>query len=79
MSTSAQAYWTTRRARDKERKQLAAQTADRLWWYRVNQAAVASVLPGYPIPDPLRVLPLLIHDPKGYPKGTRLVCRHLAR
>lgn len=77
MST-ATAYWTARRARDAERKQLKLETADRLFWWRVERAAVASVLPGYGIPDSLSTLPILIHDPKGYPKGTRLVCGHLS-
>lgn len=67
-------YWTVRNARDKERKALAAATADRLFWHRVNQAAIASVLPGYPIPDSLRAYPVLVH----MTNGARLVCAHLA-
>lgn len=78
MNSPASTYWATRRARDTARKAMAALTADRLWWSRINAAAVASVLPGYPIPETLASLPILIHSPKGYPTGTRLVCRHLA-
>lgn len=78
MNSPASTYWAARRASDTARKAMATLTADRLWWHRVNAAAVASVLPGYAIPDALAALPVLIHSPQGYPTGVRLVCRHLA-
>ena len=67
-------YWTQRNARDKANKLLAAQTADRLWWARIDKAAVASVLPGYPIPASLERFPVIVH----MPNGSRLVVAHLA-
>lgn len=72
-SSSASSYWATRRARDKERAALAQSTALRRHESAIARSAVASVLPGQPIPSSLEVHPVIIHQSN----GARLVCRHL--
>ena len=73
-SSSASAYWKQRNARDKERKALAIATGERMFWRRVADASIASVLPGCSMPACLQVYPVNVC----LPNGATLVCNHLA-
>lgn len=72
--SSASAYWSDRRARDKANKLADAHNARMLWSSRVRDAAVATVLPGQSMPTELNRYPVVIHNTD----GSKTVCNHLA-
>lgn len=74
MKQTASQYWTARRALDKQRKLDDSANAKRLWQCRVEQAAVATVLPGQPMPSELGRYPVVVHNAN----GSKTVCNYLA-